>query len=224
MTIIRYDNIPSVASTAFGFRRPAAAHKASMMKKLVIATHNKGKLAELRMLLAACIPEITSAGELGLPEPDETGRTFEQNALLKAHAAAKASGLPALADDSGLCITALNGAPGVDTANWTKRGLEGLTELHEQMGNNPNRSAQSVCVLALAWPDGCEQVFDGRVNGTLVWPPRGENGFGYDPFFRPDGHDRVYAEMSREEKSAISHRRKALDLLIAYLETANAGV
>lgn len=188
------------------------------MKKLVIATHNAGKLAELRALLGPYIPEITSAGELNLPEPEESGGSFIANALIKARAAAQASNLPALADDSGLCITALNGAPGVDTANWTKRGLDGLTELHEQVGSNTNRSAQSICVLALAFPDGQHAVFEGRVDGTFVWPPRGENGFGYDPVFLPDGQTRAYAEMSKEEKSAISHRRKALDLFIAWLE------
>lgn len=189
-----------------------------MLEQLVIATHNAGKLAELQALLGGHIRHITSAGELGLPEPVEDGGSFTANALIKAKAAAEASGLPALADDSGLCISALGGAPGVDTASWTKRGLAGLTELHERMGDNPDRSAQSVCILALAFPDGRHEIFEGRVNGTFIWPPRGENGFGYDPVFLPEGQNRVYAEMSREEKSALSHRRKALNLLIAWLE------
>ncbi len=195
-----------------------------MIMRLVIATHNQGKLAELRSLLGSRIPEITSAGELGLPEPAEDGTTFIENALIKAHAAAKASGLPALADDSGLCINALNGAPGVITADWTKRGMAGITELVEQMGTAADRGAQSVCVLALAYPDGRSEVFEGKVEGTIVWPARGENGFGYDPVFMPNGHSRVYGEMSREEKSTLSHRRKALDLFMAYLERADAPV
>lgn len=191
-----------------------------MITRLVIATHNQGKLAELRALLAAHVQDISSAGELGLPEPVEDGTTFSENALIKAHAAARASGLPALADDSGLCINALGGAPGVITADWTKRGMAGITELVEKMGDAPDRSAQSVCVLALAYPDGRAKVFEGRVNGTIVWPARGDNGFGYDPVFMPDGQNRVYGEMSREEKSSLSHRRKALDLFMAYLEQA----
>lgn len=195
-----------------------------MIMRLVIATHNQGKLAELRSLLGSHIPEITSAGELGLPEPAEDGTTFIENALIKAHAAAKASGLPALADDSGLCINALNGAPGVITADWTKRGMAGITELVEQMGTAADRGAQSVCVLALAYPDGRSEVFEGKVEGTIVWPARGENGFGYDPVFMPNGHSRVYGEMTREEKSTLSHRRKALDLFMAYLERADAPV
>ncbi len=194
-----------------------------MIEKLVIATHNQGKLAELRALLGSHVSHITSVGELNLPEPVEDGATFIENALIKARAAAKASGLPALADDSGLCINALNGAPGVITADWTKRGMAGITELVEQMGTNPDRGAQSVCVLALAYPDGRTQVFEGKVSGQIVWPARGENGFGYDPVFLPDGQSRVYGEMTREEKSALSHRRKALDLFVAYLEKQQAA-
>lgn len=188
-----------------------------MLNGLVIATHNKGKLAELRALLRGHIAQITSAGELGLPEPVENGKTFKENALIKAHAAAKAANMPALADDSGLCINALNGAPGVITADWTKRGMDGITDLITQMGDAADRSAQSVCVLALAYPDGHSEVFEGTVEGTIVWPPRGENGFGYDPVFMPKGQSRVYGEMTREEKSTLSHRRKALDLFMAYL-------
>lgn len=185
------------------------------MHKLLLATHNKGKLAEIRAMLMPYGVEVTSAGELNLPEPDENGGSFIANALIKAHAAAKASGLPALADDSGLCINALNGGPGVDTANWSKRGLEGLTELYEAMGDSPDRSAHAMCVLALVQPDGTEQVFEGRVDGDIVWPPRGGEGFGYDPIFRPHGQTRVYAEMSKEEKSTLSHRRRAFDRFIA---------
>lgn len=185
------------------------------MNKLVLATHNQGKLAEIRAMLAPYGVAVTSAGELNLPEPEEDGGSFVANALIKARAAAKASGLPALADDSGLCINALKGGPGVDTASWSKRGLEGLTELYEAMGDSPDRGAQAMCVLALVHPDGQEQVFEGRVDGEIVWPPRGDSGFGYDPVFRPQGQTRVYAEMSKDEKSAISHRRRAFDLFIA---------
>jgi XTP/dITP diphosphohydrolase len=180
------------------------------MHKLVLATHNKGKVAELRTMLGAQGIEVVGAGELGLPEPDETGGSFEANATLKAVAAAKASGLPALADDSGLCIPSLGGWPGVDTANWTKRGTEGLAEINTRLG--ADRRAESVCILALAQPDGTTELFEGRIPGQLVWPPRGENGFGYDPVFVPD-HDgkRTYAEMSPEEKSFNSHRHKAFE-------------
>jgi XTP/dITP diphosphohydrolase len=183
--------------------------------KLLIATHNAGKLKEFGRMLGPTITRLTSAGEMNLPEPQEDGGTFINNALIKARAAAKASGWPTLADDSGLCIKALNGAPGVDTANWTKRGLEGLTELIDMMGDAPDRSAESVCVLALVWPDGREQVFEGRVPGRIVWPPCGDNGFGYDSIFQPVGESRTYAQMSGEEKSSLSHRRRAIDALLA---------
>lgn len=195
-----------------------------MLNHLIIATHNQGKLAELRALLGGQVNHITSAGELGLPEPVEDGHTFAENALLKARAAAKAANMPALADDSGLCINALGGAPGVITADWTKRGMTGIAELVEKMGTHPDRGAQSVCVLALAWPDGRAEVFEGIVQGQIVWPARGAGGFGYDPAFLPDGQTKTYAEMTRPEKSALSHRRKALDLLTAYLEKQQAGV
>lgn len=179
------------------------------LSKLILATHNKGKVAELRTMLAPYGVEVLGAGELGLPEPVEDGGSFVANAVLKARAAAKAGNLPALADDSGLCIAALDGAPGVDTANWTKRGLEGLTELHTRMAGNPDRSAQAVCVLALAQPTGEVQVFEGRVDGEMVWPPRGTSGFGYDPVFMPVGETRTYAEMGKEKKSTLSHRSRA---------------
>ena len=189
-----------------------------MIPRLVIATHNKGKLAEFRSFLAPYVNEVTSAGELDLPEPVEDGGSFIANALIKARAACKASGLPVLADDSGLCLNALGGNPGVETASWTKRGLEGLADLNRDIGTNPDRGAQSVCVLALVYPDGREQVFEGKVEGQFVWPPRGENGFGYDPTFIPLGETRTYAQMSKEEKGALSHRRRAFNLFTAYLE------
>ncbi len=179
------------------------------LSKLILATHNQGKVTELRAMLAPYGVEVIGAGELGLPEPVEDGGSFVANAVLKARAAAKAGNLPALADDSGLCITALNGDPGVDTANWTKRGLEGLTELHTRMAGNPDRSAQAVCVLALAQPMGEVQIFEGKVSGEMVWPPRGAGGFGYDPVFMPLGETQTYAEMGKEKKSTLSHRSRA---------------
>ncbi len=151
-----------------------------------------------------------------LPEPVEDGGTFVANAVLKAHAAAKASGLPALADDSGLCLPAMDGWPGVDTAHWTKRGPDGLAEMNARLGDD--RRAESVCVLVLAWPDGRQAVFEGRVPGQWIWPPRGENGFGYDPVFVPDADgQRTYAEMGKTEKSRLSHRHAAFSHLTAYL-------
>ena len=179
------------------------------LSKLILATHNQGKVTELRAMLAPYGVEVLGAGELGLPEPVEDGGSFVANAVIKARAAAKAGNLPALADDSGLCITALNGDPGVDTANWTKRGLEGLTELHTRMAEHPDRSAQAVCVLALAQPAGEVQIFEGKVDGEMVWPPRGASGFGYDPVFMPVGETQTYAEMGKEKKSTLSHRSRA---------------
>ena len=186
---------------------------------LLLATHNAGKLAEIKALLEPLGFVVTSAGELGLPEPVEDGGSFTANALIKARAACSASGLPALADDSGLCINALNGAPGVDTANWTKHGHAGLAELHSAMKDDPDRAAHCVCVLALVWPDGAEELFEGRTSGTIVWPPRGENGFSYDGIFQPDGESRTYAQMTKTEKTGVSHRGKALKLLLNRLET-----
>ncbi|EGD58773.1 putative deoxyribonucleotide triphosphate pyrophosphatase [Novosphingobium nitrogenifigens DSM 19370] len=196
--------------------------------KLVIATHNAGKLKEIRALLAPYGMDCISAGELGLPEPDETGTTFVENALLKAHAAAQAANLPALADDSGLSVTALGGAPGVYTADWAEKGpreggpgrdwymamgkVEGkLAEL----GPDTPRDAWFSCVLAIAWPDGGEAVYEGRIDGTLTWPPRGKLGFGYDPVFVARGHDRTFAELDPADKQAISHRADAFAKLVA---------
>ncbi|MBU6267137.1 MAG: RdgB/HAM1 family non-canonical purine NTP pyrophosphatase [Sphingomonadales bacterium] len=196
--------------------------------KLVIATHNAGKLREIAALMAPYGIECLSAGQLGLPEPAETGTTFVANALIKAHAAAGASGLPALADDSGLCVAALNGKPGVYTADWAERQpfegdpgrdwymamgkVEG--KLAEQ-GSDVDRSAHFACVLALAWPEGDSAVYEGRVNGTLTWPPRGTLGFGYDPVFVPLNDTRTFAELDPAEKHAISHRADAFAKLVA---------
>ena len=196
--------------------------------KLVIATHNAGKLKEIAALLAPYGVECISAGSLGLPEPEETGTSFAENALIKARAAAEAAQLPALADDSGLCVAALGGRPGVYTADWAERQwfegesgrdwymamgkVEGL--LCEQ-GPDVDRSAHFACVLALAWPDGSSAVYEGRVAGTLTWPPRGTLGFGYDPVFVPTGSALTFAELDAQEKHCISHRADAFAKLVA---------
>ena len=195
--------------------------------KLVIASHNAGKVREIRALLEPFGIEPVSAGDLGLPEPEETGTSFRENALLKAHASASAAGLPALADDSGLEVAALCGRPGVYTADWAERQwfegnpgrdwymamgkVEGL--LAEQ-GPEVDRSARFICTLALAWPDGHVEAFEGRVDGLLVWPPRGANGFGYDAMFQPLGHDISFGEMAPDAKHAMSHRADAFAQLV----------
>jgi XTP/dITP diphosphohydrolase len=194
---------------------------------LVAATHNVGKLREFRELLASCRIEARSAGDLALAEPEETGATFEANARLKAHAAARVAGLPALADDSGLCVEALGGAPGIYSARWAgnSKDFAGAMarierELLDAKAPQPWR-AHFISALALAWPDDHIEVFEGRVDGRLVFPPRGVNGFGYDPIFLPDGHSRGFGEMTAGEKHgvpadgslALSHRARAFQLL-----------
>lgn len=196
-------------------------------KKLVIATHNAGKLKEIGALLAPYGIDCISAGALGLPEPPETGTTFVANALIKARAAAEASGLPALADDSGLSVAALGGRPGVYTADWAERQwFEGepgrdwymaMGKVEGQLqalGPDTPRDAWFSCVLALAWPDGEHAVYEGRVDGTLTWPPRGTLGFGYDPVFVLKGEERTFAEMDPAEKHARSHRADAFARLV----------
>lgn len=196
--------------------------------KLVIATHNAGKLKEIAALLAPFGVECISAGSLGLPEPPETGTTFVANALIKARAAAEASGLPALADDSGLSVAALGERPGVYTADWAERQwFEGepgrdwymamgkVEGLLQAKGPETPRDAWFSCVLALAWPGGEHAVYEGRAHGTLTWPPRGTMGFGYDPVFVPTGRDETFAELDPEEKHAISHRADAFAKLQA---------
>jgi XTP/dITP diphosphohydrolase len=186
-------------------------------KKLVVATHNAGKLAEFRALLSSFGVDVVSSGDLGLPEPEETGKTFLENAALKALAAAKTSNLPALADDSGLCVAALGGEPGVYSARWggpEKDMRVAMQRVHEAMGDNEDKSACFICSLVLAWPDGHTENVEGRVDGTFVWPPRGTGGMGYDPAFVPDGETRSFAEMEGEEKNKISHRGEALRLLV----------
>lgn len=182
--------------------------------KLVIATHNKGKLGEFQKMLAPLGIAVVSAGDLNLEEPEETGSTFEANARLKAMAAAKASGLPALADDSGLCVEALGGQPGVYSARWCgpeKEPMVGMARIHDELGDSPNRDAYFTACLVLAWPDGHTEMVEGRCNGFIVWPPRGDQGHGYDPFFVPEeGNGRSFGEMAADEKDAISHRGRAI--------------
>lgn len=198
--------------------------------RLVVATHNKGKLAEIRDLIGPFGLDAVSAGELGLPEPPETGTTFEENAFAKAYAAASASGLLALSDDSGLCVDALGGAPGVHTADWAEKpdgsgrdfmmAMEKVEAALRQKGAVApgQRTGRFVAVLCLCAPDGTAEYFRGEVEGTLVWPPRGDMGFGYDPVFQPDGHAVTFGEMPAGEKHGweagrgdlgLSHRARA---------------
>ncbi|ACI51841.1 non-canonical purine NTP pyrophosphatase, rdgB/HAM1 family [Gluconacetobacter diazotrophicus PA1 5] len=183
--------------------------------RLVLASHNAGKLVEFSALLDGYGITVLSAGQLGLPEPEETAETFVGNAALKAHAAAQASGLPALADDSGLCVAALGGAPGIYSARWAgpEKDFPGaMARIHEGIGDDPDRSAWFVSVLCLAWPDGTIRSFEGRIDGRITWPPRGTHGHGYDPVFTPEGRDRTFAEMPEAEKNTISHRARAFAL------------
>ena len=194
---------------------------------LVIATHNAGKLKEISALLAPYGLKCLSAGSLGLAEPAETGTSFVENALIKARASAEASGLPALADDSGLSVDALDGRPGVYTADWAERQwFEGepgrdwfmamgkVEGMLQAKGSETPRNCAFNCVLAIAWPDGETAVYEGVARGRLTWPPRGELGFGYDPVFIADGMDRTYAEIAPEEKHRISHRADAFAKLV----------
>lgn len=191
--------------------------------RLVLATHNRGKLEEIEALLAPFGVSVVSAGDLGLPEPAETEDSFVGNARIKAHAAATASGLPALADDSGITIDALGGAPGVYTADWAQtpsgRDFDMAMRLTwdrlEAAGAAHPRLAQFRCTLVLAWPDGHDEVFEGVMPGQIVWPMRGNQGHGYDPIFQPDGHSATFGEMDRWEKNQISHRADAFRKLVA---------
>jgi XTP/dITP diphosphohydrolase len=201
--------------------------------KLVIASHNEGKVREIAALLGPYGIEPVSAAELDLPEPAEIGVSFAENADLKARQAADLSGLPALADDSGLCVEALDGAPGIHSARWAVPGDTGngdtqagrdfglamrrVQERLEAVGPEASRVAHFVCALALCWPDGHCEWFEGRVDGCLVWPPRGDRGFGYDAMFVPAGHDITFGEMDPDEKHRISHRADAFRKLVAAL-------
>lgn len=184
--------------------------------KLVIASFNPGKVEEIAALLAPFGTQIMAASELGLEAPEETGASFRENAELKARAAAGATGLPALADDSGLVVPALGGAPGIHSARWAgqRRDFRTAMERVEQELGDADRRAWFACVLALCWPDGACQTFEGRVNGTLVWPPRGARGFGYDPMFVPDGGAGTFGEMDPDAKHRISHRADAFGKLV----------
>lgn len=202
-------------------------------KTIVVASHNAGKIREIEDLIGPFGFSAKSAAELNFEEPDETGTTFEENATIKALASAKASGLPALSDDSGLVIDALDGAPGVYTANWAETAdgtrdfamaMEKVEKALAEKGatNIKDRTARFVSVLCLAWPDGHTELFRGEVEGHVVWPPRGDRGFGYDPVFQPEGYETTFGEMSAEEKhgwkpgdaSALSHRARAFKLFV----------
>ena len=207
--------------------------------RLVIASHNQGKVREIAALLGPYGIEPVSAAELDLPEPEETGTTFLDNADLKARAAADLSGIVALADDSGLCVEALGNRPGIFSARWAlvegghvpaddePGHIEGDRDFGvamrrvqrelEALGPEVSRNAHFVCALAVVWPDGRSEWFEGRVDGTLVWPPRGQNGFGYDAMFLPEGHEQTFGEMDAEAKHAISHRAAAFRKLVAAL-------
>jgi XTP/dITP diphosphohydrolase len=194
--------------------------------RLMIATHNSGKLREFAALLAPYAGEISAAGALGLPEPEETGQSFTDNAILKARAAATGAACVALADDSGLCVTALGGAPGIYSARWAGPGKDftaAMRRVHEEMGSAADRSAFFVCVLALAAPDGALELFEGRVDGQIVWPPRGTGGHGYDPIFMPAGYTQTFAEMDEVEKNGISHRGAAVQKMMRWLEIRGTG-
>ena len=190
--------------------------------RLVVATHNRGKLEEIADLLGPFGVGIVSAGELGLPEPEETENSFVGNARIKAHAAAGAAGLPALADDSGLEVVALGGKPGVHTADWAETGagrdfdmaMERVWRELQDTGSKPPFEAAFCCTLVLAWPDGHDEVFEGRMPGQIVWPGRGDQGHGYDPIFQPDGHELTFGEMDRWQKNRLSHRGRAFARLV----------
>ncbi len=198
-----------------------------MSRKLVIASHNPDKVREIAGLLAPHGLNVISAAELGLTEPEETGATFAENAILKGIAAATATGLPALADDSGIAVTALDGQPGIYSARWAGPGKDfavAMQRVEQELGvarelGAPDRSAAFICVLCLAWPNGRSgarhETFEGRVAGTLVWPPRGGKGFGYDPMFVPEHHQQTFGEMDPPAKHDLSHRTRAFARLLA---------
>ncbi|MDP1025747.1 RdgB/HAM1 family non-canonical purine NTP pyrophosphatase [Sphingomonas sp. KR1UV-12] len=189
--------------------------------RLVIASHNPGKVREIAALLDGRGLDVVSAAALDLPEPEETGTTFVMNAELKARAAADLSGLPALADDSGLCVDALGGDPGIFSARWAgedkdfARAMDLIEAKVAESDPNPARTAHFVCALALAWPDGHVEWFEGRVDGTLVTPRRGTKGHGYDPMFQPDGHAQTFGEMDDDAKNGVSHRADAFRQMVA---------
>jgi non-canonical purine NTP pyrophosphatase (RdgB/HAM1 family) len=188
------------------------ARKLEAGQTLVLASHNQGKLREIEALLRPHRIRVVSAGALDLPEPEETAPDFAGNARIKAVAAATLSGLPALSDDSGFGVAALNGAPGVHSARWAGPAKDfdiAMATVEQRIGDNPDRRAWFIAALCLAWPDGHTQTFLGRIDGTVVWPPRGDRGFGYDPMFVPIGGQQTFGEMDPDRKHAISHRARA---------------
>ncbi len=193
------------------------------MDRLVLATHNAGKVKEFETLLAGLTVQVESAADHNLFEPEETRTTFEENALIKARAACAATGLPSLADDSGLAVEALGGAPGIYSARWAgpeKDFGHAMQRIHDELnGDVEGQKAAFVAVLALVFPDGREEIFEGRVEGTLTWPARGDKGFGYDPIFVPGGYDISFAQMDPAEKNALSHRSKAVKQFTTFLTT-----
>ena len=193
--------------------------KFNRSEKLVIASHNQGKVREIRALLAPLHIEVIGASELGLEEPEETGQTFIENAELKASLAAKTSNLPALSDDSGFAVAALGGAPGIYSARWAgadknfSNAMERVSTALLASGSS-SRTCEFICALTLAWPDGHCESFEGRISGEVVWPPRGDRGFGYDPIFTPLAHSQTFGEMDPAEKHAMSHRAIAFNQLL----------
>jgi XTP/dITP diphosphohydrolase len=195
-----------------------------MIDTLVIASHNEGKVREIRELLAPFKLKILSAGDAGIPEPEETGKTFTENAELKARHATEHAGLPSLADDSGLAVPAIGGAPGIYSARWAgpnKDFTVAFARIQAELGDK-NPAAYFVCVLSLALPDGTVHNFEGRIDGKLTFPPRGTHGFGYDPIFIPDGYAISFAEFDAAEKNRISHRARAFEKLSAFLKKGAA--
>jgi XTP/dITP diphosphohydrolase len=185
--------------------------------KLVIASHNPGKVREIQALLNPFEAEVISAGELGLPEPEETGDTFIANAELKAQAAAMGANLPALADDSGIVVNGLNGQPGIYSARWggpTKDFNHAMGRVWTELEAIEDKSAHFTSALALCWPDGHSEIFEGYIHGTIVWPQRGDKGFGYDPIFQPNGHNQTFGELENNVKYSISHRFQAFEKLV----------
>lgn len=183
-------------------------------KKIVLATHNIGKVKEMQKILDPFGIEVVSADDLTLSEPEENGKTFIENARIKAVCAAKEAGIPALGDDSGLCVHALGNRPGIYSARYNEPKKNGfmyaMERLNAEMGDTSDRSAHFSCAIVIAWPDGSTEEFEGRIDGILRWPVKGENGFGYDPMFVPDGYTQSFAELSAEVKNQISHRARAL--------------
>jgi XTP/dITP diphosphohydrolase len=219
------------ARSATSMMTPKGAAHRRLAGRLVIATHNPGKLKEMRELLMPYGIEAVSAGELGLAEPAESGTSFKENARIKASAAATAAGLPAFADDSGLTVDALDGDPGIYSARWAgpekdfRRAMQAVEDKLRERGarERGQRKAHFVSALCLAWPDGHVEEFEGTVDGTLVWPPRGEQGFGYDPMFLPSGHTRTFGEMTNVEKHGLPPRGKGLSHRArAFLKLAEA--